>query len=161
MKGLLILGAGGHGAVVKDVAKACGYDNIEFLDDNNHNALGKISDLKNFREYESVFVSIGDNIVREKLLDIAENLGFKLPSLIHPDSYVSSSAKIDEAVLVEPGAIINSNVEVGKGTIVSVGAIIDHNAKIGEFVHVNAGAIVKSLSCIESFRKLEIGERVK
>ena len=33
-KSLLIIGAGGHGKVVAEVAAACGYDNISFLDDN-------------------------------------------------------------------------------------------------------------------------------
>ena len=33
-KSLLIIGAGGHGKVVKEVAEAVGYDKIAFLDDN-------------------------------------------------------------------------------------------------------------------------------
>lgn len=30
-KNLLIIGAGGHGRVVAEVAAACGYENISFL----------------------------------------------------------------------------------------------------------------------------------
>lgn len=31
---LTIIGASGHGKVVADIAKLCGYDELEFLDDN-------------------------------------------------------------------------------------------------------------------------------
>lgn len=41
-KKLLIIGAGGHGKVVAEVASACGYDNVKFLDDNSPEAIGKI-----------------------------------------------------------------------------------------------------------------------
>lgn len=50
---LLILGAGGHGKVVKEVAEAMCHDSgnqfytgIDFLDDNAPEAVGKISDLE-------------------------------------------------------------------------------------------------------------------
>ena len=161
MKSLLILGAGGHGAVVKEVAEACGYDKIDFLDDNIPHAIGKISELNIFKEYESVFVSIGNNKLRKQLLDKAINLGFKTPILIHPDAYVSSSAKVEEATIIEPKAIVNSNAMIGRGCIISIGAVVDHNACIDEFAHINAGTIVKSAAHIKAFRRLEVGEIVQ
>lgn len=44
-KGILIIGAGDHGKVVAEVAKACGYENIDFIDDNNPAAIGKTEDM--------------------------------------------------------------------------------------------------------------------
>lgn len=161
MKSLLILGAGGHGVVVKEVAEACGYDKIDFLDDNFPHAIGKISELENFKEYKSVFVSIGNNTIRKQLLDKACELGYDTPALIHPDAYISSSANIHEGTIVEPKAIINSNVEIGRGCIVSIGAVIDHNACIDEFAHINAGTAVKSAAHVGPFRRLEVGEIVQ
>ena len=46
MKSLLIIGAGGHGQVVAECAEACGYENIDFLDDNNPDAVGGIDQLE-------------------------------------------------------------------------------------------------------------------
>ena len=44
---LLILGAGGHGKVVKEVAEATGrYEKIDFVDDHSNIAVGKVSDLE-------------------------------------------------------------------------------------------------------------------
>ena len=160
MNSLLIIGAGGHGTVVKEVAKACGYDKIEFLDDTSTKALGKISEIDKFKEYENVFVSIGNNKLRKKIFDTAKENGYKMPTLIHPEAYVSESAKLGEGIIVEPKAIVNSNVTVGEGCIISVGAIVDHDAKIGDYAHVNAGTIVKAASSVEIFRRLEVGEIV-
>ena len=160
MNSLLIIGAGGHGTVVKEVAKACGFDKIEFLDDTLPQALGKISDIDKYKEYENVFISIGNNELRKKLYDMARKVGYKLPTLIHPEAYVSESAKIGEGTIIEPKAIINSNATVGEGCIISVGAIVDHDAEIGDYAHVNAGAVVKTASCVEKFRRLEVGEIV-
>ena len=43
MKKLLIIGYGGHGKVVREIAEDIGYTDIAFLDDNNNEAIGKIS----------------------------------------------------------------------------------------------------------------------
>lgn len=56
-KKLLIIGAGGHGKVVAEVAAACGYDNVKFLDDNSPEAIGKIKDMASFiKEFPNAFV---------------------------------------------------------------------------------------------------------
>lgn len=47
MKRLLIIGAGGHGKVVAEVAKDVGYEEIAFLDDISLEAIGKISEIEN------------------------------------------------------------------------------------------------------------------
>lgn len=83
-KRILIIGAGGHGRVVSEVTQDCGYDEIAFLDDNSDLAIGKISDIKNFKDrYTDVFIGIGNNKVREKLLMEIKTLGFNIPALIH------------------------------------------------------------------------------
>ena len=54
-KRLLVLGAGGHGKVVREVALSLldidgkpVYDAVDFLDDNSEDAIGRIADLKKF-----------------------------------------------------------------------------------------------------------------
>lgn len=159
-KSLLILGAGTHGEVVKEIALACGYKKIAFLDDNSNIAIGKIKNIDEFLEYTDVVVSIGIGDLRECLLNQALKLGFQIPVLIHPSAYVSPSASIGMGTIVEPKSIINSNVIIDEGVIVSVGAIIDHNAKIDKYSQVNAGCIIKSGASVNSYVKLEVGEVV-
>lgn len=165
-KRLLILGAGGHGKVVREVALSiCDknqralYEVVDFLDDQSENAIGKIMELKNFRgEYSDVFCGIGNNTIRQRLLNKAKELCFHIPVLIHPSAYISPSSKIEAGTVVEPKAIVNANTVVGRGCIISVGAILDHDVELGEFVHVNTGAIVKAGGRVKSGKKLEAGE---
>ena len=59
MKALLIIGAGGHGRVVAEVATELGYDNIAFLDDNSETSIGKIDEMDKFVEnYHNAFSSV-------------------------------------------------------------------------------------------------------
>lgn len=167
-KRLLILGAGGHGKVVREVALsilgidgAPVYETVDFLDDEEENAIGTITDMEKFRNcYSEMFCGIGNNPIRKQLLKQAEEMGFSIPVLIHSSAYISPSAALEAGTVVEPRAIINANSIVRKGCIISVGAIIDHDVEIGEFSHVNAGAIVKAGTSVERGKKLEAGEVV-
>ena len=167
-KRLLVLGAGGHGKVVREAALSLLdingkplYEAADFLDDNSAEAIGKIADLGKYKEkYSDVFCGIGNNKVRKQLLDQAKELGYSIPVLIHPTAYISPSAVIEAGTVVEPKAIVNANTIVHRGCIISVGAIVDHDVIVNEFVHVNAGAIVKAGARVESGRKLEAGEVV-
>lgn len=158
---LLIIGAGGHGKVVAEVAEACGYENIAFLDDNSPEAIGKISDMIFYRErFSNAFVGIGNNQFRNETINKVIEIGYHIPVLIHPTAYVSKSAAVSEGTIVEPLAIVNANTVVGTGCIVSVGSIVDHDTMLEACVHVNAGAVVKAGAHVEENRKLEAGEVV-
>ena len=160
-KKILIIGAGGHGRVVKEVAEACGYKKVDFLDDNSSDAIGKIQELNLYlNEYENAIVGIGNNLFRNEMLDRLKKAGYQIPVLIHPTAYVSPSAIVSEGTVIEPLAIVNANSQVCKGCIISVGAIVDHDVVLEECVHVNAGAIVKAGARVVQNRKLEAGEVV-
>ena len=74
-KALLILGAGGHGRVVREVAlfmvDSAGmpiYEKVDFLDDNAPDAIGSMADLGVFADqYTDAFCGIGNNVVRDQL----------------------------------------------------------------------------------------------
>ena len=167
-KRLLILGAGGHGKVVREVALSIVdennkpvYEAIDFLDDYSTEAVGKISDLEKFsNSYDEAFCGIGNNDVRKNTLDQIKKSGLSIPVLIHPSAYISATALVEEGTVIEPKAIVNTNSIIHKGCIISVGSIVDHDVEVGEFSHVNAGAIVKAGARIVSGRKLEAGEVV-
>lgn len=167
-KRLLVLGTGGHGRVVREVALsllnidgAPVYEAVEFMDDNSEDAIGKIDDLVKYRDqYTDIFCGIGNNRIRKQLLDQAEELGYSIPVLIHPTAYIGPSAVIESGVVAEPKAIVNANTVVHRGSIISVGAIVDHDVVVNEFVHVNAGAIVKAGARVENGRKFEAEEVV-
>lgn len=161
MKCLLIIGAGGHGKVVAEVARDIGYEKIDFLDDNNPEAIGRISDIEKLSDqYSDAFVAIGNNKLRGELLQKLKECGYVIPTLIHPTAYVSRTATLGSGTVVEPKAIVNAGSHVGEGSIVSVGSIVDHDVNVGACCHINAGAIVKAGANVDAFRKLEAGEVV-
>ena len=167
-KKLLIIGAGGHGKVAKDVALSMMvngknlYKEVAFLDDTMEDAVGKISDLESlYSKYDEVFVAIGNNQLRKNLCEKIEQTEIELATLIHSTAYVSPTATIEEGTIVGPRCLINSHAIVKKGCIVSIGAIIDHDAILEEFSHANTGAICCAGSILESERKTVAGEILK
>lgn len=146
---LLILGAGGHGKVVADVAACMNvFAEIRFADDAApqkplaYPYAGSIEEsLKYLPEYE-VFVAIGSSRIRQKIMNRLCEYGARFPVLIHPHSSVCSDAAIGEGSVVMPGAVINAGSRIGKGVIVNTCASVDHDCSLGEFCHVAVGAHV-------------------
>lgn len=159
MKRLLIIGAGGHGKVVAEIAEALDYSDVAFIDDISPIAIGTTSELENFKkDYPEAFVGIGNNKIRAEWILKLQEYGYHIPTLIHPSAYISKTAEIGIGTVVEPKAIVNTNSKIEDGCIISVGSIVDHDVHVGKYCHVNAGAIVKAGADIEPYRKLEAGE---
>ncbi|WP_051688631.1 PglD-related sugar-binding protein [Butyrivibrio sp. AE2032] len=105
---LIIIGAGGFGRTVRDLAEQSGkYEKILFLDDaasgDGNEVAGKVSDFKNFIDDDTEFlVAFGNNELRHKtLVDIGE-AGGKIGSLIHSTAYVSPTALVGRQWCLSP-----------------------------------------------------------
>lgn len=162
-KSLLIIGAGGHGQVVKEIADACGYTKIDFLDDKAQHAVGKLNEVPYLApNYDGVIIGIGNNTIRHVITEKLERLeNINLVTLVHPTAYVSTTAVIGKGTVVEPHSIVNARSGIGEGCIISVGAIVDHDSSVGSFSHINAGAICMAGSNIEPLTKINAGDIVK
>ena len=76
-KKLAIIGAGGHGKVVGEIAHLNNYESIDFFDDNkneiNHfpfTISGNVNFLKeHLKDYDAYFVAIGENKIRFKIIE--------------------------------------------------------------------------------------------
>ena len=153
---LIIFGSGQYGCIAKEIALSMNcFDKINFLDDNDKNAIGKIKDYKKFNDcYKKVAIAIGNPSIREKLIGLIRKSDFQLTTLISPFAFVSPSAKIHEGCIIEPMAVVQANTELSEGVIVSSGAVINHNSFIGSVCHIDCNAVVKSNSIIESGTKI-------
>ena len=143
MRKLLVIGYGSHGRAVGETALACGWDSVNFADDNNPDAIVKVEQVETIIDrYDSYIVSIGNNSIRKS---IYEKLGLaKAAVLIHPSAFVSPSAFFGAGSIILPGAVIHTNASIGKGCIISIGALIDHDDVVDDYSHINAGVIVKA-----------------
>lgn len=157
---LVILGAGGHGKTVADIAKQIGkYNEILFLDDNAESVAGKCSEYLEFTdESTEIYPAFGNNKTRLEWEKNFQLKGVSLAKIIHPLAYVSPTATVESGCIVLPYAIINTGAKVKKACIIDCGAIVDHGCIIEEGVHLSPGAIVKAENRIASCTKIESGE---
>lgn len=142
-KEIIIIGAGGHGKVVADIAECMGYKRINFLDDSdtfNPRVVGKTDEFERYIKKADFFVAIGNSKVREKLFRQLADKGADIATLIHPNAAVSKSAKIGAGVAVMAGAVINADSIIGNGVIVNTCSSVDHDCVVGDFCHIAVGA---------------------
>lgn len=145
---LLIIGAGGHGKVVGDIALELGlWKEVAFLDDDASRGsvlglpvLGDLETASRYREEADFFVAIGDNSVRQEVLEGLFAGGFSVVSLVHPNAILGLDVELGPGSVVMAGAVINPSTRVGRGCIVNTGASLDHDNVLGEYVHVSPGA---------------------
>ena len=126
MKQLCILGAGGHGKVVADIARnQKKYQKIFFLDDaeiskcGEYPVVGKIQDYSKYAAESDFIVAIGNNQIRKSVTEKLLCANVKITSLIHPESVVASDVTIQNGCVVMAGVVINSGAEIGVGSILN------------------------------------------
>jgi len=144
---LVVYGAGGHGRVVADAARAAELEVMGFLDDAvpaggqvlSWRVLGNADWLRG-RHGVSVALGIGANDVRRQVADTLEQAGAVLATVVHPTAVVSPYAELAPGVVVFALAVVNAGARVGRGAIVNTGSILEHDVAIGEFAHVASNA---------------------
>ncbi len=151
---LILLGGGGHAAVVAESAIAAGWFVAGYLDDDPSTAeamqcidlafLGPLDDLISVLEQlgpgATVHTATGDAVLRRGWLERGRVLGVTGATIIHPSAAISPSASIDEGTFIGPCAVVNARTAVGRGVIVNSGAIIEHDCVVGPFCHIAPGA---------------------
>ena len=147
MKELVIIGAGGHGKVVADVAGRNGYSSIVFLDDNN--ALSTwggypvVGEIARFWEYDrDFFVAIGNPEVRRRVQEALLSAGKSVPTLIHPAAVIGENVSVGAGTVIAAGAVVNPGAVIGDGCIINTASSVDHDCVVEDFVHVSVGAHV-------------------
>lgn len=143
LKKLVIIGAGGHGKVVADIAVKNGYEKIVFFDDDENikecagfPVIGKSNEAINLDDDK--IVAIGNAKIRERIQEKLNNV----ITLIHPDASISRRVTIGTGTVVMAGVVINSDTSIGKGCIINTGASVDHDCRVGDYSHVSVGAHV-------------------
>ena len=145
MKQITILGASGHGKVVADIARLCGYESIVFLDDDKtKNYCGRYPVAGRCTEWNrsdgDIIVAIGDPAARRQIQESLEP--DRLVTLVHPDAVTGEDVVIGRGSVIMAGVVINPGTVVGTGCIVNTAASLDHDCRIGDYVHIAAGAHV-------------------
>ena len=143
MKKLAIIGAGGHGKVIADIAIKNGYGEIVFLDDEKdvwecggYPIVGTTKEAN--RIDADIIVGIGNARIRKRMMDQLKDVN--IVTLIHPNAVIADDVVIGDGTVVMAGTVINPGTVIGKGCIVNTSASVDHDCKLGDYVHVAVGA---------------------
>ena len=168
-KTIAILGAGGHGKVVGEIALLNEFNEIDFYDDktpvsdNNFpfKILGTSRELrKNLGNYDAFFIAIGDNKKRSEKTIWLDDFKSKSINLIHPKSTLTKFITLGSGICVMAGAVINSGTVIGDGSIINTSASIDHDCHIKDFVHISPNCSLSGNIKVGNFTHIGTGSSI-
>jgi len=102
----------------------------------------KSVDLKQIVGSDFVFPCVGDNLLRNQMLQLFKENGLNQCAIIDPTVNVSPSAQIGVSTYVGKGSIINAQAQIGDACIINSGAIIEHECGVSSASHVAPGAVL-------------------
>jgi sugar O-acyltransferase (sialic acid O-acetyltransferase NeuD family) len=154
-KPILVIGGGGHAAVLVEILRQTNQDIIGIVApviDSRRKILEGIRHFKDDTDIlqfpsESVFLvngigSLPGNPTRETIYNKFVEMGYQFANVTAPSSIVSKYADLDQGVQILPGAIVQCGAKIGRNTIVNSGAIVEHDCVIGGHNHLAPGAML-------------------
>jgi sugar O-acyltransferase (sialic acid O-acetyltransferase NeuD family) len=172
---VIVIGAGGHAAVVADALLVCGMEVLGFTESDlrRHNSrycglpvLGDDEQVLSAHEPETILLANGvggvqSTELRCKLQTRLESRGWRFATVRHPSSIVSPLAQIEEGVQLLAGSVIQPCAVIGKGSIVNTGAVVEHDVNIGKYVHVAPRALLCGFVKVGSYSHVGAGAVVR
>lgn len=172
----IILGGGGHAAVVLDALEASspGY-RLGILDPDETKwdqevfgvpVLGgdeRLPELieKGAKRFVVGLGGTGDNRPRKRLFEMGLVQGLRPLTVIHPSAVCSRWAEVGAGSVILPGAVVNARAFLGVNVIVNSGAVVEHDCRIGDHVHVATGARLAASVRVEACAHLGVGSVVR
>ena len=162
MPNLLILGAGGMGHMIYEMAASSGeYEKVSFLDDAKKEScvVGKLVDYSDFRgAYNCAVAAFGDNKLRLSWVEKLLACGYTVPPIVHPSAVISPSAQIGAGCFVMPRAVINTGAQLGTACLVNSGSVVDHDAVLEAGCHISLGSVIRAYCHVGKCRKVADGK---
>ena len=167
-KKLAIIGAGGHGKVVGEIALLNQFEIIDFFDDKDNEIkefpftiCGSLDYLKeHLKDYNAFFVAIGENRIRFNIIEWLKKKKLNIVSLVHPRSTISKFSSLGIGTCVMANAVINAGTLIKTGVIINTSASIDHDCVIEDFAHVSPNCSLSGGVRIGKFSHLGTGTAI-
>lgn len=168
MKRLLIWGASDQAVVTLDCAQAMQmYGQIDLMGITTqkirrfaqHRVMMEenVIHAKLFHAYDEVIVATGDNRLRQIRLQILEEYGIPIATIIHPSAIISPTAQVNCGSTILANAVIHTLAHIGTGCIINTGAIVEHDCVVKDFVNMSPNCAMAGHCSVESRAFLGIG----
>ncbi len=156
VRALILMGAGGHGKVLMDLATQAGWDVVGVCDpqlaDQGVSAwrgvpvIGKDDALSDYRpELYGLINGLGSLPGQDRRRALFQRLtaqGYSFPTLVHPTAVVGDGVELEAGVQVMAGVVLQADVVVGLNSIVNTRASLDHDCRIGAHCHIAPAAVL-------------------
>jgi sugar O-acyltransferase (sialic acid O-acetyltransferase NeuD family) len=153
---LLILGAGGHGRAVADLAAACGFTVAGFTEPSGagRDVVGTDDDLSTLATglaLDGAVVGVGSTalVVRRALFTRLGGTGLAAPALLHPRAAAAPTARLGAGTAVFPGCILGAGVEIGVNVVLYSAVVAEHDCRIGDHAWLSPGVVLSGGVTIE------------
>lgn len=161
----IIIGAGGHAAVIADILLCSGRPVKGYLDDNvkagtevlGVKVIGKTDD---YAKYDGCLfiIGIGDNHIRKK---IAQAYPLDYGTAVHPSAVVGREVEIGRGSVIMAGCVINARTVIGEHCIINTRVSVDHDCRIGDFTHISPGAVLGGAVVVGERSHVGLGASVR
>ncbi|MEX0997208.1 MAG: acetyltransferase [Flavobacteriaceae bacterium] len=150
-KYVYIFGYSGHAYVVIESLLNLGYHILGYFDyekaKNNPYGLKYLGfeldvNVNDIVKNHFVFPTVGDNVIRKKLLAFFDEKNLNQLRIIDPSANISKSATLGKSTYVGKNVQINALARVGEGVILNTGCILEHECQIGHGVHIAPGSVL-------------------
>lgn len=150
---VIVVGAGGHAAVVADALLLMGRRVLGFVDRDTSRwgqslcGLAVIGDDEALASYHPGRVHLANGVggakgeaLRAQVQQRLEGAGWQFVTVRHPSAVISPFTQLGPSVQLMAQSVVQPGARLGAGCIVNSAAVIEHDTAVGEFVHVACNA---------------------
>lgn len=164
MNKVVVIGAGGHGREIAELARACAKAGTcgEFVghvvdpefappgrDVNGWPILGGLDWLEKHRAEVLAICAVGAPALRRAVATRAKSAGAEFVSLVYPGAVVGPTVRLGEGVVIAAGCALTTNIRLGNHVHLNLGCTVGHDSVIGDFTTLSQGVRVPGFVTIK------------
>lgn len=149
---LYVFGAGGHGKVVAEAARAGRTYRLRgFIDDDPARwrqewdglpVVGGREVLATLPRAAEIALGVGENRARAELAQAVTDAGRRLATVVHPTAVLAHGVRLGSGTYVAPLAVLHNDAQVGRACIINTAAVVEHDCRLSPWVHVSPRAVL-------------------
>jgi UDP-perosamine 4-acetyltransferase len=151
---IVVLGGGGHAAVVLSVLRKLDWRILGYTDSRDRGPIlgvpylgadGQLAAVIGTHPRCSAVIGVGKidaSPLRGDLQARLGALGFAAPVLVSPDAVVNEAVTLGSGTVVFDGTVVNTGTRCGGLCILNTNCAVEHDCRLGDNVHIAPGATV-------------------